>query len=101
MTERERNAWRKWRKVVFEQARSGQSVAAFCRERGVCAPQFFTWRKRLRQAEAAEFVELKLAAAAPEAKLTFEDVQKGSYVRMDQIQRLLKSGQLGISLRGE
>jgi nucleoside-diphosphate-sugar epimerase len=31
-------------------------------------------------------------------KLTFEDVQRGSYVRMDQIQRLLKSGQLDASL---
>ncbi len=54
--------------MVSEQARSGQSVAVFCRERGVCAPQFFAWKKRLRQAEAAKFVELKLAAAVPEAR---------------------------------
>jgi hypothetical protein len=32
----------------------------------VCAPQFFAWKKRLRQAEAAKFVEVTLAAAAPE-----------------------------------
>jgi nucleoside-diphosphate-sugar epimerase len=31
-------------------------------------------------------------------KLTFEDVQRGRYVRMDQIQRLLQSGQLDASL---
>jgi len=31
-------------------------------------------------------------------KLTFEDVQRGSYVRMDQIHRLLKSGQLDQTL---
>jgi hypothetical protein len=31
-------------------------------------------------------------------KLTFEDVQKGSYVRMEQIQRLLKVGRLDQTL---
>ncbi len=31
-------------------------------------------------------------------KLTFEDVQRGSYVRMNQIQKLLKSGRLGSAL---
>lgn len=41
-------------------------MSAFCRARGVCAPQFFAWKRRLRQAEAERFVEVKLAAAAPE-----------------------------------
>lgn len=41
-------------------------MAAFCRERGVCAPQFFAWKKRLREAETAKFVEVTLAANAPE-----------------------------------
>ncbi len=66
--QRSKKVWTKWRNVVFEQARSGQSIAAFCRERGVCAPQFFAWKKRLRQAEAAKFVEVTQAAAAPEAR---------------------------------
>src|SRR6266853_1435384 len=70
--QRSKKVWRKWRKVVSEQARSGQSVAVFCRERGVCAPQFFAWKKRLRQAEAAKFVELKLAAAVPEMRCGFD-----------------------------
>ena len=35
-----------------EQGRSGQNVAAFCRERGLWAPQFYAWRKRLREAAA-------------------------------------------------
>ena len=48
----------------------------FAASAGVCAPHFFAWKKRLRQAEtarqpqgeaqAAKFVEVKLAAAAPE-----------------------------------
>jgi hypothetical protein len=52
-------------------------VAAFCGERRLCAPHFFAWKKRLREAaaprqppggEAAQFVEVKLAAAVPEAR---------------------------------
>jgi transposase-like protein len=46
-------AWAKWRGLVGEQSQSGQSVAAFCRERGLRDGQFFAWRKRLRDAEAA------------------------------------------------
>src|ERR1035437_1452405 len=74
--ERSKKVWAKWRKLVSEQVRSGQSVAVFCRERRLCAPHFFAWKKRLRQAatvrqpqgnEAAQFVEVKLVAAASTA----------------------------------
>ena len=70
--ERSRQVWGKWRKLVREQGRSGQTVAAFCRERGLCAPHFFAWKKRLREAgvgpEVArtplgEFVEVQVARA--------------------------------------
>ncbi len=41
MTKRQRKkAWTKWRRLISEQARSGQSVTAFCRERGLCRPSF-------------------------------------------------------------
>jgi hypothetical protein len=66
MKRRSKQAWAKWRAVVSEQAGSGQSVAAYCRERGVCAPLFFAWKKRLREAEAGKFIEVKLAAAERE-----------------------------------
>ena len=49
-------AWGKWRKLVSEQGRSGQSVAVFCRERGLCAPYFYAWKKRLREAAAGQQV---------------------------------------------
>ena len=74
--ERSKKVWAKWGKLVSEQVRSGQSVAVFCRERRLCAPHFFAWKKRLRQAatvrqpqgnEAAQFVEVKLVAAASTA----------------------------------
>jgi len=47
---RTRKAWAKWRKLVSEQGGSGQSVAAFCRERALCRSHFFVWKKRLEQA---------------------------------------------------
>ena len=86
--ERSKAARRKWQKVVREQGRSGQSVAAFCRERRLCAPHFFAWKKRLGEAakgealrispkqqgvnwsrSGAEFVEVKLASATPASRL--------------------------------
>jgi hypothetical protein len=70
--DRRRQVWGKWRKLVGEQARSGQSAAAFCRERGLCAPHFFAWKRRLREAGGGptvlrtplgEFVEVPVARA--------------------------------------
>jgi hypothetical protein len=54
--------------LVSEQERSGQTVAAFCRERKLCAPHFFCWKKRLRASAPAKFLEVKLAAAIPAAR---------------------------------
>ena len=61
MTQRRKQAWTKWRKLISQQAKSGESVAAFCREHGLCAPHFFAWRKRLESAETKKFVEVKVA----------------------------------------
>jgi hypothetical protein len=63
MRKRGREAWAKWRGLISEQGRSGQSVAAFCRERGLCAPHFFAWKKRLSQATAEPFVEVRVTGA--------------------------------------
>jgi len=60
---RKREAWSKWRGLVAEQKRSGQSVAGFCRERGICAPQFFAWKKRLNQAGTEQFVAVQVVEA--------------------------------------
>src|SRR5208283_5841932 len=68
--ERSRQARRKWKKLISEQGRSGQSVAAFCRERELGAPHFYWWKKRLRAAGSeargtpmTRFVEVKLGGA--------------------------------------
>jgi hypothetical protein len=63
-----RKEWTKWRKLVSAQARSEQSVAVYCGERGLKDWQFYAWKKRLREAEAAKFVEVKLASAGPDKK---------------------------------
>ena len=65
MTKRSKKVWTEWRKLVREQARSGQTVNAFCRERGLCRPYFFTWKKRLQESTAAKFLEVRVTGRAP------------------------------------
>ncbi len=36
-----------WQKLIAEAVRSGQSIRAYCRERGVTEGQFYAWRRRL------------------------------------------------------
>ena len=50
--------------MVSEQIASGQTVAAFCRDRGIRDWQFYDWKKRVREAEAAKFVAVEVAALA-------------------------------------
>jgi hypothetical protein len=38
-----------WRQRVGEQESSGQSIRAFCRERGLKEQAFYGWRQRLRK----------------------------------------------------
>ena len=52
--------WAKWRELLLEQLSSGQTVAAFCRDRGIRDSQFYDWKKRVREGEAAKFLEVKL-----------------------------------------
>ena len=39
----------RWRSLIEEQRRSGQSILAFCREKGISQPSFYAWRKRFRE----------------------------------------------------
>ena len=55
----------KWRRLVSEQARSGQSVKAFCREHGLCRPYFFVWKKRLGEDTPTKFLEVQVAGHGP------------------------------------
>ena len=42
---------------------SEQTMAAFCRDRGIRDSQFYDWKKRLRESEAAKFAEVKVKAS--------------------------------------
>jgi len=66
MTKRTKRAWTKWRKkLVSEQARSGKSVAEFCRKRGLHSCYFFARKKRLRESLAARFLEVQVTERTP------------------------------------
>lgn len=65
MTKRTQKAWTKWRRVILEQARSGQTVKEFCHDRGLCRPYFFTWKKRLQGDTQAKFLEVQVTGSAP------------------------------------
>ena len=52
--------WAKWRGLVSEQIASGQTVAAFCRDRGLRDWQFYDWKKRVREAGASKFVAVEV-----------------------------------------
>lgn len=67
MTERSKKAWTKWRRLVSEQARSGQTVKAFCREHGVCRPNFFAWKKRFETDAPTKFLEVQVTEHVPGA----------------------------------
>ncbi len=55
--------WSKWRGLISEQGGSGQTIVAFCRERGLTTSQFYTWRKRLRGTAAEQFLEVQVVKA--------------------------------------
>jgi transposase-like protein len=54
----------KWRSLISEQQQSGQTAAAFCRDRALDRSQFYYWKKRLREGEEGmtpPFVEVQVA----------------------------------------
>jgi len=60
MGEPKREVESKWSRQISEQSQSGQTVEAFCRERGLTTSQFYTWRKRLRRSSARQFLEVQV-----------------------------------------
>src|SRR5579863_8940053 len=82
MTEHGSGLWEKWRAIVSEQIASGQSVAAFCKERGVTSSQVFAWKKRLREVEKARFVEVQIKPAEPLREIGNRQQAKAIGVRL-------------------
>jgi hypothetical protein len=69
MNEHREQARAKWRELVAEQEQSGQSVAAFCQNRELTRSQLIYWKRRLREAEGAPFVEVQLAQPGAEPRV--------------------------------
>ncbi|MBK7930885.1 MAG: transposase [Bryobacterales bacterium] len=59
----------RWIRLIAEQGESGETVGAFCRDRGLTTSQFYTWRKRLGGSVAERFLEVQVAKAARQAPL--------------------------------
>jgi transposase-like protein len=60
--------WSKWRELISEQSQSGQTVRAFCHDRGLRDSLFYDWKNRLRKGEEAKFVEVKLKQPSEQLK---------------------------------
>jgi hypothetical protein len=67
MEQQKEQQWTRWRGLLSEQLESGQSIARFCRDRGLPLWQFYEWKKRLRGAEVKPFVAVQVVAAEAEA----------------------------------
>jgi transposase-like protein len=66
----DRQRERYWRKVIRDQAASGLSISAFCREHEVPAASFFAWRRKLSQRP--EVSERRAAKERPSANELIE-----------------------------
>ena len=65
MSTKQEQRRKEWRQRVGEQESSGQSILAYCRERGLKAHAFYGWRRRLRKQNSPvrfALVETKCAA---------------------------------------
>lgn len=64
MQEHKPDVLARWEELLAEQAGSGLSVAAFCRERRLAESQFYSWKRRLREAVRRSFVEVQVVEPA-------------------------------------
>ena len=58
-----------WGKLIAEQEASGQTIRAFCKERGISDHSFYFWRKRLGTSEPVQFALLKTVTSAATLEL--------------------------------
>lgn len=62
MSDEQTCASEQWRERIAAQAGSGQSIAAYCREHGLRAWQFYEWKKRLAPGAESPFVAVSVKA---------------------------------------
>lgn len=72
-----------WRKIIAEQRNGGQSIAAFCRQRGISEPQFYGWRRRVSAAATpVKFALVETGAAARGASAVELSLSGGERIRV-------------------
>jgi hypothetical protein len=59
MTQRTHRTQAEWQALIKQQALSGQSAAAFCREQGILAKSFYRWRGLLEKSTEEAFVRVE------------------------------------------
>jgi transposase len=62
----------RWREIVKEQTCSKQTVAEYCRQRGIAASSLFAWKRRLKRA-AGGVAPAMAASTFVEAKVKSDD----------------------------
>lgn len=99
---------RKWREGVYNCRNSGQTVAGWCRERGITPKTYYRWQKLVwehessavakRAAEQSKFVKTGAAVAA----VTFEAVplMGGETKRMSLPEIRIRRGEWAVEIRG-
>lgn len=67
-----------WSKLITEQKASGQTIRAFCKERGVADHCFYFWRRRLGlgRSEAVQFALLKTVAGTAPLELVLASAER-------------------------
>lgn len=83
MDEQREQARAKWRDLISQQEQSGKSIAGFCRERSLRAWQFYEWKKRLRETEAPQFLEVRVRPAAAESRQPTGAHAQGIEIRLN------------------
>jgi transposase-like protein len=77
-----------WRRLIHEQERSGASIKAFCRSKGVSQPSYFAWRKKFTQDKVtnarADFVAVQVVPKTVARSNSIEIVlDRGRRVRVE------------------
>jgi hypothetical protein len=68
MATKQREREERWKRLIQEQASSGQGVREFCHERGASVNGFYEWKRRLDQRSAAEPVRFALVETGAEKR---------------------------------
>jgi transposase-like protein len=72
-----------WRDVIQQQAASGQSVSAFCAERGLTEQSLYSWRKRLSEQSPISFALVTTGRSDPSPSAPLElELDSGRRLRI-------------------